>query len=146
MTDSGAMHRMGPRMWLTALMIAVLAALAEGFGDWADFAAAGARNLLVAGAVVLLTGGIRSTAPGSPVPDTPASPDTDRRPAGPGADGVAEMIRREVGELNTLADHLYAMTDLARHECEVSEETFVRLDDLRWLLGNYVIKGGASGA
>ena len=53
-----------------------------------------------------------------------------------------EMVRREVGELTTLADHLYGMVDLARHEPELGEETFVRLDDLRWLLGSYVINGG----
>lgn len=52
------------------------------------------------------------------------------------------MLRREVDELTPLADHLYGMTELAAHEQEATEETFVRLDDLRWLLGNYVIKGG----
>ena len=129
------------RIWFTALMIAVLAAAVEGLGSWADFASAGVRNLLVAGAVVLLTGGARTPAPSKPVPDSPASPDTDRSAAGPTADSLVEMVRREVGELTTLADHLYGMIDLARHEPEL-EETFVRLDDLRWLLGSYVIKGG----
>ena len=129
------------RIWFTALMIAVLAAAVEGLGSWADFASAGVRNLLVAGAVVLLTGGARIPAPSVPVPDSPASPDTDRSAAGPTADSLMEMVRREVGELTTLADHLYGMIDLARHEPEL-EETFVRLDDLRWLLGSYVIKGG----
>lgn len=52
------------------------------------------------------------------------------------------MIRREVDELTPLAEHLYAMAELAAHEQEANEETFVRLDDLRWLLANYVIKGG----
>ncbi|HEY5843022.1 MAG TPA: hypothetical protein VIU87_16455, partial [Mycobacterium sp.] len=130
------------RIWFTALMIAVLAAAVEGLGSWADFASAGVRNLLVAGAVVLLTGGARTPAPSKPVPDSPASPDTDRSAAGPTADSLMEMVRREVGELTTLADHLYGMADLARHEPELGEETFVRLDDLRWLLGSYVIKGG----
>ena len=130
------------RIWFTALMIAVLAAAVEGLGSWADFASAGVRNLLVAGAVVLLTGGARTPAPSKPVPDSPASPDTDRSAAGPTAGSLMEMVRREVGELTTLADHLYGMVDLARHEPELGEETFVRLDDLRWLLGSYVIKGG----
>ena len=130
------------RIWFTALMIAVLAAAVEGLGSWADFASAGVRNLLVAGAVVLLTGGARTPAPSMPVPDSPASPDTDRSAAGPTADSLMEMVRREVGELTTLADHLYGMADLARHEPELGEDTFVRLDDLRWLLGSYVIKGG----
>ena len=129
------------RIWFTALMIAVLAAAVEGLGSWADFASAGVRNLLVAGAVVLLTGGARTPAPSKPVPDTPA-PDTDRSAAGPTAGSLMEMVRREVGELTTLADHLYGMADLARHEPELGEDTFVRLDDLRWLLGSYVIKGG----
>ena len=130
------------RIWFTALMIAVLAAAVEGLGSWADFASAGVRNLLVAGAVVLLTGGARTPVPSMPVPDSPASPDTDRSAAGPTADSLMEMVRREVGELTTLADHLYGMADLARHEPELGEDTFVRLDDLRWLLGSYVIKGG----
>ena len=130
------------RIWFTALMIAVLAAAVEGLGSWADFASAGVRNLLVAGAVVLLTGGARTPAPSKPVPDSPASPDTDRSAAGPTAGSLMEMVRREVGELTTLADHLYGMADLARHEPELGEATFVRLDDLRWLLGSYVIKGG----
>ena len=130
------------RIWFTALMIAVLAAAVEGLGSWADFASAGVRNLLVAGAVVLLTGGARTPAPSMPVPDSPASPDTDRSAAGPTADSLMEMVRREVGELTTLADHLYGMADLARHEPELGEATFLRLDDLRWLLGSYVIKGG----
>ena len=130
------------RIWFTALMIAVLAAAVEGLGSWADFASAGVRNLLVAGAVVLLTGGARTPVPSMPVPDSPASPDTDRSAAGPTADSLMEMVRREVGELTTLADHLYGMADLARHEPELGEATFVRLDDLRWLLGSYVIKGG----
>ena len=52
------------------------------------------------------------------------------------------LIRREVDELTPLAEHLYEMIDLIEHEQEVTEEAFVRLDDLRWLLGNYVIKGG----
>jgi hypothetical protein len=52
------------------------------------------------------------------------------------------MASHEVNELATLSDHLYVMMDLAGHEAELTEETFVRLDDLRWLLGNYVIKGG----
>ena len=118
------------RIWLTALMIAVLAAAVEGLGSWADFASAGVRNLLVAGAVVLLTGGARTPAPSMPVPDSPASPDTDRSAAGPTADSLMEMVRREVGELTTLADHLYGMADLARHEPELGEAAFVRLDDL----------------
>ena len=130
------------RIWFTALMIAVLAAAVEGLGSWADFASAGVRNLLVAGAVVLLTGGARTPAPSKPVPDSPASPDTDRSAAGPTAGSLMEMVRREVGELTTLADHLYGMADLARHEPELGEATFLRLDDLRWLLGSYVIKGG----
>lgn len=57
------------------------------------------------------------------------------------ADCVA-MIRREVDELAPLADHLYGMTELAGIEDEVTDECFVRLDDLRWLLGNYVLRGG----
>jgi len=130
------------RIWFTALMIAVLAAAVEGLGSWADFASAGVRNLLGAGAIVLLTGGARTPVPSMPVPDSPASPDTDRSAAGPTADSLMEMVRREVGELTTLADHLYGMADLARHEPELGEDTFVRLDDLRWLLGSYVIKGG----
>ena len=142
MTDAFPAQRMAPRIWLTALTIAVLAAAIEGLGNWAEFASAGVRNLLVAVAVVLVTGGARTTAPNSPDPDSPAWVDTDRRAAGLTSDGLLDMVRREVGELSTLADHLYGMMDLARHEPEVGEETFVRLDDLRWLLGNYVITGG----
>ena len=51
-------------------------------------------------------------------------------------------MRREIDELATLADHLYGMIALAGYEPELTEDTFVRMDDLRWLLGNYVIRGG----
>jgi hypothetical protein len=65
-----------------------------------------------------------------------------------GADGrvapeeLVGLVRGELNELTALADQLYGMMDLARHEPEVTDEAFVRIDDLRWLLGNYVLKGG----
>lgn len=146
MTGPVATQRPSPRMWLTALSIAVLAAAFEGLGSWSDFVSAGSRNLLIAGAVVLLAGGARISKSGSPVAtrhlDGSATVDTDRRAAGLTPDELQGLVRRELAQLTTFADHLYGMMALARHEPEVSEEAFVRLDDLRWLLGNYVITGG----
>jgi hypothetical protein len=66
----------------------------------------------------------------------------DRGTAGLGADDWIAMVRREVDELAVLADHVHGLLELTDHEPEVAEETFVRLDDLRWLLASYVIKGG----
>jgi hypothetical protein len=57
-------------------------------------------------------------------------------------DDWAHLLEREVGELTVLADQLYGIAGFARHEEEVGEDTFVRLDDLRWILGSYVLKGG----
>ena len=50
------------------------------------------------------------------------------------------LIHREVRELATLADHLYGMQALEPYESEVAEVAFVRLDDLRWLLADYVLE------
>ncbi|MCB0927459.1 MAG: hypothetical protein U0R77_07875 [Mycolicibacterium insubricum] len=52
------------------------------------------------------------------------------------------LIHREVRELATLVDHLYGMQALEPYESEVAEVAFVRLDDLRWLLADYVLTGG----
>jgi hypothetical protein len=68
--------------------------------------------------------------------------DVDRGTTRVTPDDVIELVRAEVGELAALADHLYGMVALARHEAEVTGEAFVRIDDLRWLLGSYVIRGG----
>lgn len=148
--------------WTAAAAVSVLAAVlecaaAERPWSWADFTQAGLRNLLLAAAVLV----VAAHAPTRPDPATsgPALPiqldfspgtapivgghvDAQGRPAHLAPNDWADLVRREVGELTTLADHLYGMTDLAGHEAELTEDTFVRLDDLRWLLGNYVLTGG----
>lgn len=122
-------------------------------GNWKSLAAAGLGNLMIAGVVAAVTRAQcrRATliAPRAetlrinldlccgPVHAPSGQPAEQLTP-----DDCVAMIRREVDELAPLADHLYGMTELAGHHEEVTEETFVRLDDLRWLLGNYVIKGG----
>jgi hypothetical protein len=68
--------------------------------------------------------------------------DADPQASSATPDEVIGMVRAEVGELTALADHLYGMIDLAGHKPEVTDEAFVRIDDLRWLLGSYVIRGG----
>jgi hypothetical protein len=117
--------------------------------------AAGVCNLAAATAMAMLVNVVRSrrnpTLPPSTSPriqidfgfSSPAAHiSADLHTATPGADDWIAMARQEVGELARLADHLYGLVELARHEPEVTEETFVRLDDLRWLLGNYVLNGG----
>jgi hypothetical protein len=76
------------------------------------------------------------------VSSVPTSIDTEDAATPLTPEDWVSMASREVNELATLSDHLYLIMDLAGHEAELTEEAFVRLDDLRWLLGNYVIKGG----
>lgn len=59
----------------------------------------------------------------------------------PGYDSWAEIIGDEINEIGALTDHVFAMKSLADHEAEL-DDIFVRIDDLRWLLANYVIRGG----
>jgi hypothetical protein len=151
MTDVGAVRQVGTATGA----VAVLAALVECVGtdqrwSWAAFTDAGFRNLVVAAVVVLLAEIFRSrTGPATPTSLRIAIDfgcGTARVDANPDAtlttpDDVVGMVRGEISQLTALADHLYGMIDLARHEPEVTDETFVRVDDLRWLLGSYVIKG-----
>ncbi len=110
------------------------------------------RNVLAAGAAAMIAGAARTRF--SRVAAEPTTQNlriqidfdggtafSDGAGRGTTEDWIA-MVRREVDELAAFADHLYAMVDLANHEAEVTEEAFVRLDDLRWLLGNYVLNGG----
>lgn len=59
----------------------------------------------------------------------------------PGTATWAEIVGDEAAEIAVLADHVYATKSLAGYETEL-DDAFVRIDDLRWLLANYVLKGG----
>ena len=150
---------MTSRLWITTSMVAVAAALVECVGadrPWAcaDLADAAVRNLVVAVAVLTVVhlAGTRSrprahaaaatTDPSPRIDVGRGAPGVDDTPPVPPTDHWVGLVRREIDELATLADHLYGMIALAGYEPELTEETFVRIDDLRWLLGNYVIRGG----
>ncbi|HEX5143988.1 MAG TPA: hypothetical protein VFW21_08975 [Mycobacterium sp.] len=57
------------------------------------------------------------------------------------ATDVVELVQREVRDITGLADHLYGMVDVDCREADLTGEPYVRLDDLRWLLGGYVLQG-----
>ncbi|MET0701348.1 MAG: hypothetical protein ABWY93_16955, partial [Mycobacterium sp.] len=142
--------------WTTALTIAVLAALVERVGSdqhWTltHVAADTLRNCVVAAAVVLLMEIVRRRySSAHPTPhdlridvDFVCGPGYRGGSGGPVApDELVGLVRGELNELTALADQLYGMANLTQHEPEVTEEAFARIDDLRWLLGSYVVNGG----
>ncbi len=111
---------------------------------------AGVRNFAVGAVLVLVAQGLRrthTTKGGHRVPSEGVSPATSSDGncdviGGARENNWADALDRELHELMGLADQIYDVASFARHEDEVGEDTFVRLDDLRWILGSYVIKGG----
>jgi hypothetical protein len=53
--------------------------------------------------------------------------------------GLAEA---EIAELGPLTDHVFAMLECDGQSSGFDDPAFVRLDDLRWLLAQYVLGGG----
>lgn len=74
--------------------------------------------------------------------DQPRTPTMDVCGSAGRPDDWDEVIGDEINEIAPLADHVYAMKSLVGYEAELDDTPFVRVDDLRWLLANYVIKGG----
>ncbi|MBB3602830.1 hypothetical protein FHT40_002491 [Mycolicibacterium sp. BK556] len=50
-------------------------------------------------------------------------------------------VHREIAELNAFAGYFEQSDTFGRHEGDMADDVFVRLDDLRWLLADYVLHG-----
>jgi hypothetical protein len=114
--------------------------------------AGAARHLIVTGAVVWAVDSVRrrgrparrdrhntrATGPAGdtaqavrPVPISPAPAGEDWLPT----------VHREIAELSAFAGYFEQSDTLGRHEGDMADDVFVRLDDLRWLLADYVLHG-----
>jgi hypothetical protein len=72
-----------------------------------------------------------SSEPLRPVPISPTPVDEDWLPS----------VHREMTELSAFAGYFEQSDALVRHEGDMADDVFVRLDDLRWLLADYVLHG-----
>lgn len=66
-----------------------------------------------------------------PIPISPDPADADWLPS----------VHREMAELSAFAGYFEQSDALVRHEGDMADDVFVRLDDLRWLLADYVLHG-----
>ncbi|WP_319436880.1 hypothetical protein [Mycobacterium sp. RTGN5] len=71
------------------------------------------------------------------VRSTPAAP-CSPLPAG---EDWLPTVHREIAELGAFAGYFDQSDSLGRHEGDMADDVFVRLDDLRWLLADYVLHG-----
>ena len=111
-----------------------------------------ARHLIVTGAVVWAVDTVRHRR-------RPARRDRhDHGTAGPAADAAEAVhsapaspmptgqdwlpaVHREIAELGNFAGYFDQAGPLGKHEGDMADDVFVRLDDLRWLLADYVLHG-----
>ena len=106
-----------------------------------------ARHLIVTGAAVLAVDILRRRRVARP-PHHDNRPSDAGRPARPatisplpsGEDWLP-TVHREIAELSSFAGYFEHSGVLGRHEGDMADDVFVRLDDLRWLLADYVLHG-----
>ncbi|EHB45725.1 hypothetical protein MycrhDRAFT_6473 [Mycolicibacterium rhodesiae JS60] len=72
--------------------------------------------------------------------------DRDRPPADAtqlsrSADDWTPITGVDAAVLTPLADHVFGLVELAQADADLDDSAFIQMDDLRWLLGSYVLNG-----
>jgi hypothetical protein len=111
-----------------------------------------AGHLIVSGAVVWAVDRVRQWRhparqyrhehPTAPTAGDTAVPESSApvSPVPAGEDWLP-AVHREIAELSAFAGYFEKPEALGRHEGDMADDVFVRLDDLRWLLADYVLHG-----
>jgi hypothetical protein len=99
-----------------------------------------ARHLIVTGAALWALDRARRRARPADVADDSPEPIAPFCPL-PADEDWLPTVHREIAELGAFAGYFEQYDAISGHEGDLADAVFVRLDDLRWLLADYVLHG-----